>query len=86
MSKFFDPVYNNGKCRRTILRAPGCALPETSINEGKEGLTKFCSMFAEKFKELDWVHTCPAVTNPQKREAWTHQPHGAVDTDTEDRN
>ena len=55
-------VWNNGKPQRTILHDPGCALPETSINQGQEGLTKFYSTFEEIFKESDKVHACPAVT------------------------
>ena len=39
-----------------MLRASGSALPETFINKGQEGLTKFYSMFAEFFKELARVH------------------------------
>ena len=30
-------------------------------------------MFAEIFKESDWVHACPAVAIPQNREEWKHQ-------------
>ena len=42
-------------------------------------------MLAWVFKELDRVHACPAVATPHKREDWTHQPGGAVVTDTYDR-
>ena len=58
-------VLNNGKLQRIILHAPGYALPETSINQGQEGLTKFYSMFAEFFKESDMVHTSPSVVTTQ---------------------
>ena len=43
-------------------------------------------MFAEFFKESDRVHACPSVSTPQQREECTHQPRGAVATDTEDSN
>ena len=78
-------VWNNGKPQRAILHDPGCALPEASINQGQEGLTKFYSMFAELFKELYQVHTCPAVATSHQREGWTHQTCCAMVTDTKDR-
>ena len=48
-------------------------------------MTKLCSMFAEMFKEFDWIHPCPASTTTHQREEWTHWPHHAVVTDMEDR-
>ena len=42
-------ICNNRKSQRTIIHAHGCALPEISINQGQEGLTKFYSMIAEFF-------------------------------------
>ena len=60
-------VWNNGKPQRIILHAPGCALPETFINQGQEGLTKFYSIFAEFFREWERIHTCQAVANTQQR-------------------
>ena len=54
-------VCNHVKYQKTILHAPGYDLPETSINWGQEGLTKFYSKFKEIFKELDRVHACPEV-------------------------
>ena len=77
-------VQNNGKSQRTILHAPGYALPETSTNKGQDGLTNFCSMFAEIFKEADRIHACPEAATPQKREDWTHRPCHEVATDTEE--
>ena len=43
-------------------------------------------MFAKFFKDSDWVHACPTVDTPQKREEWTHQTHSAMVTDIEYRN
>ena len=68
MGKHSVLVCNNGKYQSIILHAPGCALPEMTINQGQEGLTKFYSMFAEFFNLLGRVHTCPEVTMPQQRE------------------
>ena len=65
-------VWNNGKLQMNILQAPGCSLPEKSMNQGQERLTKFYSMFAEFFNKLDQVHAFPAVATPQQREWWTH--------------
>ena len=48
--KQFIREWNNKKSQRNILHAPGCALPETSINQGQEVLTKFYSMFVDFFK------------------------------------
>ena len=59
MGKCYILVWNNVKSHMKILHAPGCALPETSINQGQDGLTKFYIMFAEFFKESDRVHACP---------------------------
>ena len=61
-------VCNNSKSKRTILHAPGCALPETSINQGREVITKLHSMFAEFFKESDRAYSLPAVATPHHRE------------------
>ena len=33
---------------------------------------------------IDKVHTCQEAATPQQREEWTHQPCGAVVTDTEE--
>ena len=55
-----------------------------SINQGQEGLTHFYIMFVEIIKELDRVHTCPEVPMPHQREECTHQPRGALVTDTAD--
>ena len=85
MGKCSVLVWNNSKSQRSILHAPGCTLPETSINENQDGLTKFYIMFAEIFKESDRFHARPEVATPQKREEWTHHPPIAVVTDTEDR-
>ena len=60
-------VWNNGKPHRIIFHAPECALPETSINQGQEGLTKFYSIFAIFFREWERIHTCQAVATPQQR-------------------
>ena len=79
-------VCNNGKLQSTIPHASICALTETSINQGQEGLTKFYSMFVENFKESYRVHTCPEVATTHKREEWIHHPCGAVVTETEDSN
>ena len=57
-----------------------------SINQGQEGPTKLCIMFAENFKESDRDHTCPAVATLQQREECTNNPRGAVVTYTEDIN
>ena len=72
------------KIKSTILHAPGCALLETSINQGQEGFTKFYIIFAEFFKESDRVHECPEVATPQQMKECTHQPCGSVVTETED--
>ena len=77
-------VWNNGKSQRTIIHALGCALPETYINHGQEGLAKLYSMLEQFFKEPERVHTCPAVATTHQREEWTHHPRGAVVTDTDD--
>ena len=69
-----------------MLHAPGCALLETSTNQGKEVLTKFYSMFAEFFMEPDRVHACQSVATPQQREECNHQPSSSVVTDTDDSN
>ena len=61
-------VWNNGASQRTILHDPVCALPEISINQGQEDLTKLCSMLMTIFKELDQLHTCPAVVTPQQKQ------------------
>ena len=84
MGKHSILVWNNGKSQRTILHATGYNLPETSINNGQESLTKFYSMFAKNFKESDRVHAYLAVATTQQREEWTHQPRGVVVTETED--
>ena len=78
MEKCFILVWNNRKSQRNILHSPGCALPENSINQDKEGLTKFYSLFAEIFKGLDRVHACPTVAMPQQREECTHHPQSVV--------
>ena len=79
-------VWNNEKSQRTILHAPGCALPETSIKQGHNCLTKFYSTFTDFFKESERVHALTSVDNTHQREEWTHHPRGAVATETEDRN
>ena len=76
-------VWENGKYQSTILHAPGCDLPETSINQGQYLLTKFHSMFLEFFKEPDRIHACVVVATPQQRERWTRQPPGTLVTDIE---
>ena len=43
----YPSVWNNRTSKRKILQDPGCALPETSINQSQEGLTKFYSTFAD---------------------------------------
>ena len=50
MGKSSILVWNNGKSQRTIFHSPGCAIPETSINQGQKDLTKFYSMLTEFFK------------------------------------
>ena len=60
-------VWNNRKSQSIILHAPGCALPEMSINQVQEILTKLYSMFAEFFKVSDRVHAYPSVATPQQR-------------------
>ena len=77
-------VRNNVRPQRNILHDTEFNLPETSINQGQEVLTKLYGMLEEIFKESDRVHACPAVATPQQREEYTHQPHGAVVTYTED--
>ena len=79
-------VWNNGKSQSTTLHYPICALPETSINQGQGGLTKFYRIFTEFSKESDRVHACTEVAALHQREDWANQPHGAVVTDTEDSN
>ena len=64
MGKHSILVWNNGKHQRSTLHAPGCDLPETSINQVQKGLTKFYSTFVEFFKELDWVYAFPGVATP----------------------
>ena len=73
-------VWENGKYQRTTLHSPGCARPETNINQCQDGLTKFHSMFAEIFKDPDMIHACGAVATPQQSEIWTHQTHITVVT------
>ena len=77
-------MWNNGKPQRTILTSPGYTLPETSINQGQEVLTKFYSILTEIFKESDRFHACPEVATPEQREELTNRPHGAVVIYTED--
>ena len=45
MDKCFIMVCENSKPNRIILHAPGCALPETTINKGLGEMTKLYSMF-----------------------------------------
>ena len=78
-------VWNNRKSQKTTFNSPGCGLPETSIDQAHEGLTKFCSMFEKSFKELDQIHSCPIVTKRNHREKWIHWNQHAMVTDTEDR-
>ena len=78
MLKCYILVWNNGKSQNTIFHDPVCALLETSINQGQEGLTKFYSMLAEFFRESDRAHACPVVATPHQREEWTYHPRGAV--------
>ena len=51
MGKYSVLVWNTEKPQITILHALGCDIPETSTNQGQEGLTKFFTMVAEFFKE-----------------------------------
>ena len=81
MDKRLVLVHTNGKPQSTILHAPGCELPETSINQVQEGLTKFSSMFAEIFKELDRIHSCPVAATLQHMEEWTYRPHHGMVVD-----
>ena len=84
MGKHSVLVWNNVKSQRTILHAPGCALPETPINQGQGGLTKFHSMFAEIFRVPYRIHACVAVATPHQRDRWTHHTPGTVVTDREE--
>ena len=81
MGKHSVLVWNSRKSQRTILNAPRCTLPETSINRSHEGLTKFYSIFVGFFKESGRVHDCPSVSTLQKRGEWNNQPRGATVTD-----
>ena len=47
MGKCSICVWKKVKLQRTILHAPRCALPETSINQVQAGLIKFYSIFVE---------------------------------------
>ena len=67
MVKLSVLLWDNGKPQMIVLQAPVCALPETSINQVLEVLTKFYRMFAEIFKESYRVHTFPEVATPQQR-------------------
>ena len=82
MGKLSILVCNSGKSQRNILHAPRCALPETSINHGQEGLTKFYSIFA-KFQGVRKGARLQVVATTHQMEEWTHQPRGAVVTDKE---
>ena len=84
MGKHSVLMWNNRKSQRTILPALGCALSEMPINQDQEVLTKFYSMYAKNFKELERTQDCQEVATPQQREDWTHHLHGAVVTDTEE--
>ena len=82
MGKHYILVRNKRKSQRTIIHAPRCAFPETSINKGQLGRTKFYSTLAEIFRESYRVYACSSVATPHQREEWTHQPRGAMVTDT----
>ena len=76
-------VWDNSKSHRTILNAPGCAILETPVNQGQDGLTKFHSMFAEFSKYPERMHACATVATPHQRERWTRGPPRTIVTDTE---
>ena len=57
MFKYSALVWNNGISQQTILHVLRCAIPDFSINQGQKRLTKFCSIFAEIFRESDQIHT-----------------------------
>ena len=58
---------NSSKSQSTIIYAHVYDLPETSINQDKEGLTKFYRMFVEFFKEWDKVHAFLSVAMTQHK-------------------
>ena len=67
-----------------MIHAPGCALPETNINQGEERITKFYIIIMVFFKESERFHDFPVVTMPHQREQWTNQVCYAVVIDTKD--
>ena len=67
-------VCNKEKYWRIILHAPGCAIPETSINQGQYWLTKFCSMFADFSNK--WTKSMPVQKLPNRQRGYlTHHTH-----------
>ena len=79
-------VWENSKVHRAVMCSPGCELPDTSINQGLEVMTKFYIMFTEFFKELDQIYDFPVVSTPRKTGKCPHKLHTNMVTDMEYRN